>query len=219
MKIDTQANVDACIEFIEAKNCYYLAKEGQIVYFASMTGREQDKDWIKLSVQEFMRIMSATKLPHDTVLMTADVIQAFQEADRVYEFGMSSQYGTADGIFNYSEQGGINILSAVCISLTDVLMARDVTALTSGLALIMIRDVLAKVDSKVIWNIAEVKESMLKYFTGVGYDYRAGSRRPLVNGTKQTVLMMSGTKPKDVVTYMNYMNIDSTISEVYRRVK
>ena len=213
------SNVDACIAFIEAKNCFYLAKEGQIVYFASMTGREQDKDWIKLTVQEFMRIISATKLDHNAMLMPTDVIQSFQELDRVYEFGMKSVYGTVDGVFNYSEMGGINILSAVCISLTDVLMSRDITALTSGLALIMIRDVLILVDPKVVWSMAEVKESMLKHFTGVGYDYRAGSRRPLVNGAKQTALMMSGTKPKDVVDYARCVKINSIIEEVYRRVK
>ena len=115
--------------------------------------------------------------------------------------------------------GGINILSAVCISLTDVLMSRDITALTNGLALIMIRDVLKLVDPKVVWSIAEVKESMLKNFTGVGYDYRSGSRRPLVHGSKQNVLMMPGTKPRDVVDYARCVKINSIVEEVYRRVK
>lgn len=211
--------VDICTSYIEAKNCYYLAKEGQIVYFASLTGRETDADWIKQTVTETLRIVRATRLASDEELRDFHLIQAFQELDRVYEFGMKSVYGSIDGVFNYSEMGGINILSAVCMSLTDVLMSRDITALTNGLALTLIRDVLRLVDPQVIWNIVEVKDSMLKYFAEVGYDYRAGSRRPLVNGTKQNALMMSGTKPRDVVEISSHINLNAIVEEVYRRVK
>jgi hypothetical protein len=217
MKIDTQANVDACIEFIEAKNCYYLAKEGQIVYFASMTGREQDKDWIKLSVQEFMRIMSATKLAHDAMLMTADVIQAFQESDRVYEFGMKSSYGTAEGVFNYSEMGGVNLISIVCMNTTDVLMSSGILALTNHLAQTIVMKVLEKFDWK--FDITDVSENIEQYFTKVGFDLRNNSRRPLVDGRKQIVYMMSGTLPAQVRTFDNVRDINGIVASIYSRTK
>ena len=207
--------VDSCIAYIEAKNASYLAKEGLIVYFASPTGREQDKDWQKLTLTEARRILAATKSVDAT---DSELVQAFQELDRVYEFGMTSQYGTAEGIFNYSEQGGINMLTAVCMAATDVFMAQNMTAVTSGLAIGIVRDVMVKLGRGC--EMVETKEAVLKYFTGVGYIYRSGSKRPLVNGLKQNTLMMSGTKPRDVVTYISSAyNPDDIVDEIYRRVK
>jgi len=212
-KIDL--NVDICIAYIEAKNASYLAKEGLIVYFASPTGREQDKDWQKMTLTETRRIISAKYSIREVT--DADIVQAFQELDRVYEFGMTSHYGTAEGIFNYSEQGGINMLSAVCMSATDVLMATDYTAITSGLVIGIVRDVMVKLGRSC--EMTETKAAVLKYFTGVGYVYRSGSKRPLVRGSKQNTLMMSGTKPKDVVSYETCIYINDIVDEIHRRVK
>jgi hypothetical protein len=212
--------VDICIEYIKAKDASYLAKEGIIVYFASPTGREQDKDWQKFTLAETRRIITSTRLDEVKLgtLLDGDIVQAFQELDRVYEFGMTSQYGTAEGIFNYSEQGGINILAAVCMSATDVLMAHNMTAVTSGLVLVIVRDVMIKLGRSC--EMTETKACVLKYFTGVGYVYRSGSKRPLIKGLKQNTLMMSGTKPRDVVDYETCRhNINNIVEEIHRRVK
>ena len=110
------------------------------------------------------------------------------------------------------------MLTAVCMAATDVLMAHNLTAVTSGLVIGIVRGVMTKLGRGC--EMIKTKEAVLKHFTGVGYIYRSGSKRPLVNGFKQNTLMMSGTKPRDVVTYTSSAyNPDDIVDEIHRRVK
>lgn len=206
--------VDICTSYIESKNCFYLAKEGQIVYFASVTGRESDADWIKQTVNETLRIVRATRLASDEELRDFHLIQAFQELDRVYEFGVRSIHGSAPGIFNFSEHGR-NDVSIVAMAMTDVFMTKGITALTVSYAMEVMNSVLDKMG--VVSSSSDRIRALSKYFTGVGYDHKSGSRRPQVEGRKQVAFMMTHTLPKMVVT--SHIQTDSMVAEIYRRSK
>ena len=42
--------VEACLNYIREKDCYYLAKEDIVVYYATDTGRPQDAKWQSLTM-------------------------------------------------------------------------------------------------------------------------------------------------------------------------
>mgnify|MGYP003668174398 FL=1 len=79
--------IDKAIEYIEAKNANYLAKEGQVVFFTSDSGRKSDEVWVKHSMTETIRIIRATRLSTDCELREHHVLAAFQELGRVFEYG------------------------------------------------------------------------------------------------------------------------------------
>lgn len=199
--------IDVCIEYVEAKDCHYLAKEGQIVYFASITGRKSDYTWHKLSPTEVMRIIKATKLGADTApqLKQEHLVAAFQELDRVYEFAVKTRHKVDSGIFNYSEHSnesmGDSIMSFIC----DELQQRNFTALYMSQVVTLFDMAQCKMEAGV--SAKESRELLFKHFEAAGYEIRTGVRRVFINNRKTPAIMKPGTKPADVV------KIPTTIAE------
>ncbi len=54
--------IDSCSEYIEVKNAHYLAKEGCIVFYSSITGRKSDYAWVEHTISETLRIIKAMLL-------------------------------------------------------------------------------------------------------------------------------------------------------------
>ena len=76
--------IDVCTDYIKKKDCSYLAKEGMVVYYASLTGRKSDYMWHKLTITEALRIIRALKLDAKSAsqLKEGHLISAFQEEEK-----------------------------------------------------------------------------------------------------------------------------------------
>lgn len=191
--------IDHCTNFIEAKDCFYLAKEGLIVYFATSTGRSSDYLWHKLTVSESLRIIKATRLSAEqsVKLKQEHLIAAFQELARVFEYGVKSRFKVAPGVFNYSDYSdqsiGDNVISLIC----DELQKDGFNALYMNDVISLIAMAQNRLNIKI--KPVETRELMHKYFEAAGYEMRTGPYRPLLDGRKQPAIMKAGAKPSEVV--------------------
>ena len=205
--------IDKAAEYIEAKDARYLAKEGLIVYYMSATGRKSDQVWVKHSMAETIRIIRATRLTTDCELRDHHVLAAFQELERVYEYGMSSRYGVAEGIFNYFEHSGASLSNQVATKLLEELQMNSFNAILLQDLHKMHDIILNKLGSdESVTDCRQVLQSVLE---SSGYEYRLGSRRPNYQGCKMSAAMMLGTKPRDIV---DARLPNQTVSSIIRRV-
>lgn len=210
--------IDNCVSFIEAKDCFYLAKEGIIVHFATTTGRKSDYMWHRLTVTEAMRIIKATRLSAEQSmkLKQEHLIAAFQELDRVFEYGVKTHHKVQPGIFNYSEYSnmslGDNIVSHIC----DELQKNGCFALYMNDVIAMIAA--AQVKLGITITPTESRELMHKYFEAAGYELRTGAYRPLLDGRKQPAIMKIGTKPSEV-RHVPVILIEEIINSVWRELR
>lgn len=190
--------IDACSEYIEAKDAHYLAKEGIMVYFASITGRKSDFTWHKLSLTEAVRILRATKLGTEDSKQLRDshFITAFQELDRVYEFAVKTRHKVEVGIFNYSEHSNESMGDGIMSMIVDELMKLNMHALYMGQVVTLFdmaqTRMMAEVGSK------EARELLFKHFEASGYEVRTGVQRVFIDNKKTPVIMRPGTKPAQV---------------------
>lgn len=189
--------IDQACEYIEGKNAHYLAKEGQVVYFTSITGRKSDQVWVKHSMSETIRIIRATKLSTDLELREHHVLSAFQELGRVYEFGAKSRHSVAEGVFNYYTHSNTSLANQTAISLSDAMLMRGLVACKSSDVFDLYYKILSKLDSNE--DKPQAKDNLLGVLCGAGYEYKYGSKRVLHLGKKVAVFMMPNTKPRQVV--------------------
>lgn len=194
----TDELIEACVKYIEDKDCSYLAKEGYIVYFASSTGRKSDYVWHKLKVSEVLRIIRAMRLTANMArkLDEHHLISAFQELGKVYEYGVKSRHVTVPEVFNYSAHSEMSLGDQAMSMLVEVLLVNGITA-------VLIKDVSAifhGIDSKLILKLSttDIRELLYKHFEIAGFVIKTGSRRPLIDGKKQPAIMMPNTKPSEV---------------------
>lgn len=191
--------IDKCSSYILDKDCHYLAKEGYLVYFSSDTGRKSDYTWKKLSIPEVLRIIKATRLGTDGHrLKEHHLVAAFQELDRVYEYGTKSRHTVAEGIFNYSEHSETSLADDIMSHLSGELLSRGYTALRLGDVTTLYTKLteLLKADCPA----GDARDLMYKHFESLNYVVKTGSKRPLVNKKLTPVLMQPMTKPSDVVS-------------------
>lgn len=190
--------IDSCKEYIEQKNASYLAKDGQVVFYASPTGRKSDYLWYSQSVTETLRIIRATRLVSDVVLKDHHLISAFQELDKVYEFAVKSRHKVNAGIFNYSDHSESSIGDEAAALIVEEVQARGYLGLFLGEVIELLVLCLAKL--KVEYSVGEVRELIYKYFESAGYVIKTGSTRPLIGGVKRPAIMKLGSKPRHIVT-------------------
>ena len=198
-KPDDNDLTDLCSEYITDKDCSYLAKEGLIVRYMSITGRKSDFIWHKYTIVETLRIIKAMRAnkAQSPLLREHHLITAFQEMGKVYEFGAKSRHVMADGVFNYTANSEM--------SLGDEAMALLVEKLQlAGYHAVLMNEVIETfeaIDRKLNLKLAhkEMREMMMKHFENAGYVWRVGAYRPLVYGRKQNAIMMKTTKPADVL--------------------
>ncbi len=189
--------IDTCIKYVEDKDGHYLAREGKFVFYASDTGRRIDYKWHKQSMTETLRIIKATRLKPNLDLKDHHLLSAMQELGKVYEYGVKSPHKVREGVFNYtgnSKNAGLG----------DLIMARMVEELHRmnhhALLLRSCMDLFNMIQCQLEAGVkpGEARELLFKHFEGTGYVIKTGVQRPLVNGKRAPVIMMPGTKPKDV---------------------
>lgn len=190
--------IDTCIKYIEKKNCFYLAKEDKIVYFASLTGRKVDSKWVKQTLQETLRVIRSTILTVDCTLEMKHLLSAFQETSRVYEFGTHSRYKVVDGVFNYYDHSDMDIGDEAMRELVSELLKRDLTAVITTQATEMFNAIKDKLGVNI--GAQESRTLQVKHFEIAGYISRTKALRPSVrinsnNRSKINALMFPGVKP------------------------
>ena len=190
--------IDVCSAFIEKKQYSYLAKEGLIVHYMSITGRKKDFMWHKQTIAETLRIVRALELAADEAkeLREHHLITAFQETSRVYEFGVKTRHAAAEGLFNYSEHAEMSLGDEAMSLLVETLQVHNF----NGVFLNQIIDTFAILDHRLKLGLGskDSRDLLFKHFESAGYEVKTGSKRPLIDGKKQAAIMMKGTKPSEV---------------------
>lgn len=215
MKPDIESDlIDICSRYIEDKDCSYLAKEGQIVYYASITGRKADYIWHKLSIVEMLRMVRAMRLNTEQAkaLREHHLIAAFQELDRVFEFGVKSRHSTAKGVFNYSEHSEMSVGDEAMSMLVESMQIQGFTAVLMNSVVSLYNDIQVKL--RLGLSSTDCRELMFKHFEASGYVIKTGANRPLIDGKKQPAIMMQGTKPAEVVN-INEVEANKFIAKIY----
>lgn len=191
--------IDYCTAYIESRDSHYLAKEGLIVYFASITGRKSDYLWHRHTVSEALRIIKATRLTAEQAsqLKAEHLIAAYQECERVYEFAVTTRHKVMPHVFNYSEHSDLSMGDGIMSYLCDDLQQRGFKALFLNDVTELFRKATYKLD--VFVGITEQRELLHKHFEVAGYEIKTGPHRVLVEGKKQPAIMKAGTKPSEMM--------------------
>lgn len=191
--------VDIASEWLVEKNASYLSKESKVVYYASMTGRKSDFKWYKLSLPETVRIISASLLPADSTLKLKPehVLTAAQELERVYEMGVSSRFPVSGNVFNYLDEAETDLPSMVMLGLCRALLQLDYTAFRLPDLVSMYKDLNNRL--QLGQNHSEISNLYWCHLPELGYEIRAKTHRVILQGRKQTVVMMPGLLPRHVV--------------------
>lgn len=92
-------------EWLESTNLYLLAKEGELVYWTSITGLPEDYKWHKMTVIEASRIAKVMLVPPQYMMYcTSDAVYtAAQERGRAYMEGVRSSKQVLPMYFNFTE--------------------------------------------------------------------------------------------------------------------
>ena len=208
--------IDKCAEYIKTKDCFYLAKEGYIVYFSSDTGRKSDYAWKKLSIPETLRIIRATRLSSKEVLKDMHLIAAFQEVGRVYEYGTKTRHKVAEGIFNYSEHSRTTLADEIMAKLSGELLLRGFHAMLVGDATALFNNLSLRLGTGC--GAAECRDLMFKHFETLGYVIKTGSARPRVGGKLTPTIMQPNTRPSEVLDITESMAVEIT-NKIYGELK
>jgi len=191
--------IDACIDYIEAKDAHYLAKEGYAVYYTSPTGRKSGYSWQRITVTEMLRVIKAVRLgiEQSVKLKEVHLVSAFQELGKVYEYAVRTRHKVEEGIFNYLEHCESSLDDEAMSLLSAELSSRGY----KGLLLVETLDIFMTIQTKLDIGVTlpQARELLCKHFEMLGYEIKAGSRRPLVNGRKTPAIMLGGSLPRDII--------------------
>jgi hypothetical protein len=210
--------IDRCSQYITGKGCHYLAKEGQVVYFASITGRKSDYAWHKSTPTECMRILKSMHMNFTEagLLREGHLIAAFQELGLVYEYGVSSQHKVKEGIFNYLEHSETSIADSIIIHLIKTLEQKDYRGLILGQVCTLNKELQSKLNCDL--GAAGSRVLIIKHWEAAGWEIKTGSQRPLVFGKKTPAIIKLGYKPADVKPILGGQAKD-IIKEVIKELK
>ncbi len=194
------ALIDLCGAYIEDKDCHYLAKEGILVNYDSITGRKSDFMWHKLTITEALRIIKALRCStteQARELRDTHLIAAFQEAGKVYEFGVKSRHVVKTGIFNYSQHSEMSLGDEAMSLMVDSMIGMGFTAVLMNPVIELYNAINVKL--KLGLSPTECRDLMYKHFEASGYILKTGAYRPLIDGKKQPAIMQPDAKPAQVV--------------------
>lgn len=199
------ALIDLAKGWIEERDGAYLAKENQIVYYTSHSGRKSDFVWVSLTVPEVIRIITATLLnPADSgALQHKHVLAAAQESDRVFEFGIRSQHESKKTVFNYTRQAHQDMGDLMMQTLAFEMDASGYRAFlymeAKSVYFAIEEEMKTRTPDRVVTSL------MHKHFTAVGYVVRVEQHRPEHKGKKKPAIMMPGTRPRQIVELTDEM--------------
>ena len=195
----TEKMIDACTAYIERKGASYIAKEGIVVFYTSLSGRKKDMQWVKLSIPEVLRIIRAVSLSGAAAreLQEYHLIAAFQEIGEVYEFATNNpSVKTTDEVFSYHQESGAAGLDEQVVTLVCDYIDVNFEAVLSQEVLEAVVDCSRMMDF--IVPKSRSLELIQSKMDSLGYDYRQGSRRPLYRGTKRVAYMKPLAKPSGI---------------------
>ena len=191
--------IDVCQDYIVSKGASYLAKEGKLVYYASLTGRKSDWKFHTQTITETLRIIKAMKLsPKDADrLQESHLIAALQELDKVYEFGVKSPHKVRPEVFNYFDHAVMDMGDTMMMSLVSVVESWAAQAILLG----DVESIFNMAASKLKVNITARRLAQLrdKHFADAGYNILLNSQRPIVRGKRQRLVILAGAKPSDTI--------------------
>ena len=208
--------IDKSISYIESKNAYYLAKEGLVVHYTSLTGRKSDQVWIKHSMSETIRIIKATRLSAGVELKEGHVLSAFQELSRVFEFGTRSRHTVEEGIFNYYTHSNLDMTSQVASGMADAFIMRGFLALLGNDVTELFQILLKKLDC--FNNSLVERDSLLHIMDVSGYTYRSKSKRVVYMGNKVNAYMSHNSTPSQITQITSEIS-EQIIKQVYGELK
>lgn len=194
----TADNIDLCAEWIGDRNAAYLAKENSVVWYTSLTGRKSDFCWHTLSVDQAVRVVRSMHQSQDTQdpVKASHLITAFQEAERVYEFGIKSNYPVKENVFNYHSEANMSMHDIICSHVATELSIRGMRALLLKDVVELTRDICDVIDPNI--TSSQIRDGLTKHLGLMSYEIRAGAYRPLYQGKKLVAVMLPSSKPKDI---------------------
>tara|TARA_R110000824_G_scaffold23140_4_gene83465 strand:- start:2419 stop:3063 length:645 start_codon:yes stop_codon:yes gene_type:complete len=192
---------DLCSDWLATRSASYLCRENSIVYYASLTGRAGDFEWISLTLPEAIRIIRATRLqPEQYEELTQSVlITACQEIGKVYEFGTKSRFKTVPEVFNYLAEAGESTPESVMDMLATELYSKGRGALYID-DIVSVYDKAMKALKESPVKAQERNQLLNKHFSKLGYSIRVDSLRVRVGKKLHRVVLLAGQTSKDLVS-------------------
>lgn len=101
--------IDIIGDWLEEHDAHYLAKEGEVVWWDTITGDEEDYEWHKMATLELARVIKSCRVPLDHMHhCTGDaVIGAAQERGRAYMCGVRTTKKARSEYFNFTEHESV----------------------------------------------------------------------------------------------------------------
>ena len=191
--------IDLASDWLEKRNCAYLAKENVVVYYDTTTGRKQDFQWITMTLVEVVRIIKATLMnPDDSdELKSKHVIAACQELDRVFEFGVRTRHMTKPTIFNYTLEADESLDDSIAILVSEAMYNQGFFAVLMNDVYDIMNETCIKLNNTM--TMPTMRNLIDKHFPTLGYEVRTGPYRPQYNGKKQSAVMLKNSRPRDIV--------------------
>ena len=208
--------LQAIDKWVTEKDAYYLAKEDQVVWYASDTGGKTDYKWHRMTLTEVRRVITVTMLSSKTVWSTELIVQIFQERMGVFEYAISSTRKTRPGVFNYLKQGGIRMEDTVYNMLATELLQRGYTALLYSDITNMANRTLTLLGTGV--SPAEHSRLMFKHMPDNGFIVRTEHQRPTYKGKKVSAVMLPNTAPKEICQ-ISYDEAKAIANKLYGALK
>lgn len=194
--------IDVAIQWIDKRDASYLCKEDKVVWFASITGREVDKDWQELNLAQLHRVLRHTL---NDEITTKDIIGAFQELGKLYEMGTNSPFRTPEYVFNYSDNSPLDMVEVLIRELSVMIEASGI----KGIRIVDINKCFDKICVIAQVDTSNQRRNRLyeKYFEMIGYALRAGANRVFYNGKKTTAILHKNYAPSTIRNFdSNYLN-------------
>lgn len=207
-------SIDTCVAYINSKDCYYLAKEGLITFYSSLTGRKNDYRWHKQSVAQTLRIITATHLAITERVVDRHLIAAFQELDRVFEVAVKSRHKVAEGVFNYNEHCGYDLGDDIAHAIVDSLLNEKFHGVLIGQVLTIFNRVQDSLEADI--GAKDGADYIRVQLEQAGYEYKVNSKRVLFEGSKQRAALYGSTKPADIKKISSMMGNQITLHVLSR---
>lgn len=210
--MDDDVAIDICRKYIDNKMCSYLAKEDQVVYFSSDTGRVSDAKWHKMTLSQTHRIIQSM---HSSKAFGVDkLLTAFQEAGEVYERGVKTRHSVAEGLFNYQSKSGLDCLDEVLCSMLVLLLKHNYTCIK----MTDLNRLASEVARELGMSDTGLNDKLITALESESFDPRTGSRRPRIGGHLIPCAVYRGAMPKDlrVVLPEDFASIKKILIKEYK---
>lgn len=182
-------------EWLDENNMFLLAKEGEVVYWNSITGEAADLKWHRLSVIEASRIAKVMVVPpqYMTYCTSDSIYTAAQERGRAYMEGVKSRKKLTPMYFNYLEHEGELYNPYFHTSLTAIQwFAEHKVNVEWSFLKSLIREAWNQIDMDDITDI-EFNQYIREAARDCRYQCKEGTKRYMFNGKRYTCIRFPRT--------------------------